>query len=77
MLSQTVLSANILKSMIKRNKRSAIISLSSFGSLYPVGLYSATKVFNDYFSRSLTQEYKDKIDSISLRPRVVTTPMSG
>lgn len=42
-----------------------------------MGIYSATKVFNDFFSRSLSVENRDKIDVISMRPRMISTPMNN
>lgn len=63
--------------MEKRKQKSAIINMSSFASQFPFGIYSATKVFNDFFSRSLNFLYKDKFDVISVRPRWVNTKLSG
>ena len=36
--------------------------------------YSASKAFNDYFSRALNGEYSGKVDVLSLRPFYVSTP---
>ncbi len=50
------LTKKLLKKMILRQKKSAIINLSSVMGQYPTGyaaVYSATKAFDDFFSRSL------------------------
>jgi 17beta-estradiol 17-dehydrogenase / very-long-chain 3-oxoacyl-CoA reductase len=42
--------------MLKRQKRSAIINLSSVAGEHPLpylAIYSSTKAFNDYFSQSI------------------------
>lgn len=39
-------------------------------------MYGATKIFNNYFSEALTEEYKGEIDVMSLRPGWVNTPMT-
>mmetsp|Transcript_52068 Transcript_52068/g.79063 ORF Transcript_52068/g.79063 Transcript_52068/m.79063 type:complete len:103 (-) Transcript_52068:84-392(-) len=59
--------------MITREKRGAIITTSSIASLFPSNIYNASKVFDDYFSRGLAHEYRDKLDTISLRPAFVKT----
>ncbi|CAG2108646.1 unnamed protein product [Medioppia subpectinata] len=54
----TRLTALILPAMINRN-RGVIINLSSFGATFPypqLAVYSATKVYVDYFSRALEAE---------------------
>ena len=38
-------------------------------------VYSASKAFDDYLSRSLSYEYPE-LDIISLRPSEVSTPMT-
>eukprot|EP01017_Pseudomicrothorax_dubius_P030741 TRINITY_DN3859_c0_g2_i2.p1 TRINITY_DN3859_c0_g2~~TRINITY_DN3859_c0_g2_i2.p1 ORF type:complete len:137 (-),score=37.68 TRINITY_DN3859_c0_g2_i2:135-545(-) len=41
-------------------------------------VYSATKAFDDFFSRALALEmYQEKVDVLTLRPFYVTTPMSA
>ena len=75
----TFMTRAILPGMLKR-KRGAIINLSSYSGLYPVGLlsvYSATKSYVDHFSRSLRQEYsKDGIFIQSVTTMVVATKMT-
>lgn len=56
-----------------------IINLSSFISGYPAkntANYSSTKLFDDFLSRSIRNEHKDKIDFLSLRPALVTSLMT-
>jgi 17beta-estradiol 17-dehydrogenase / very-long-chain 3-oxoacyl-CoA reductase len=65
--------------MLKRKWRSAIINLSSiFGEINcPYhSVYSGTKRFLDVFSRSLAMEVSSKVDVMSLKPLMVTTPMT-
>ena len=40
-------------------------------------VYSATKAFNDSFSKNIAVEYSDKIDCISYKPGYVKTLMSA
>ena len=60
--------------------RGIIINLSSASALSPVPLlamYAATKVYIDYFTRALNQEYKSKGLTIqSVLPFYVSTNMS-
>ncbi|EAR98643.1 oxidoreductase, short chain dehydrogenase/reductase family protein (macronuclear) [Tetrahymena thermophila SB210] len=62
-----------------QKNRLGIINLSSFCGTLPQGFgsfYSATKAFDDFLSRSLSQEYsKKQIDVLSLRSLVVDTPL--
>lgn len=49
-------------------------------SLYPFAgfvMYGAAKSFNDYFSRSIGEEYKEKLDVLNVKPGWVATPMSS
>lgn len=65
--------------MLKRERRSAIINVSSFAAEQPspyVSNYSATKSFVDSFSRALSLEYSDHIDVLSFRPMLVESNMS-
>ena len=80
----TMLCYRIIPFMLKRSeqnrRRSGIINLASFLGEYPAGfvqLYSATKAFDDYLSRSLHFEYSDKIDILSLRPNHVSTNLTN
>ena len=65
--------------MLKRDKKSAVLNLSSVVATQPFGstpLYSSTKAFNDYLSRGTAHEYIDKIDIMSVRPGFVSTPLN-
>jgi short-subunit dehydrogenase len=51
-----VLSRRIIPRMLKREKRSGIINISSIMGTMPFprrSTYCGTKAFNDYFSRSI------------------------
>ena len=61
-IPMTMMSHNIIPQMLKRKHRSAIINISSFSAEHPipyVSNYSATKVYNDFFSRAIEMEYHD------------------
>ena len=80
-LPQTMLTKIFLNKMNTRNKRSSIISLSSFAGDFPFpmkSLYSATKVFSHFLTISLSEEMKstDRIDWLSVKPLEVETVMS-
>ena len=65
--------------MLKRKYRSAIINVSSLAGEHAIpyiSTYSATKAFNDFFSRSLEMQYSDQIDVLSLRPMLVESNLS-
>ena len=67
----------ITKLLDRKGHKSAIINLSSVLGTHPIPyntIYSSCKVFNDFFSRALNQEYRKKIDILSLRPFYVSTP---
>lgn len=71
----------VVKNFKKGNQSNhlGIINLSSFCGTLPQGFgafYSATKSFDDFLSRSLSQEYSsEKIHVHSLRSLVVDTPL--
>jgi short-subunit dehydrogenase len=68
----------IIPLLRSRPQRSAIINLSSCTGIYTgpyYGVYSSSKHFIDIYSRALSQEQRDKIDIISIRPFGVTTTM--
>ena len=65
--------------MLKRSKRSAIITVSSFAAVFErpfEAAYAATKVFNDWLSRGIAGEY-DNIDVLSVKPGLVSTKLIG
>jgi 17beta-estradiol 17-dehydrogenase / very-long-chain 3-oxoacyl-CoA reductase len=77
--SQLLMTRLLINSMLKRPLKSAIISISSVAGLRPLlylSPYSATKAFNDFFSRALQLEVGDKIDVLSLRAGYVASNMS-
>ena len=77
---QALMTREYLERMRKRDKKSAIINLSSFYGSKPIApspLYSATKAFNDFLSRSLSYEFNEKVDIISLRPCFVSSAMNN
>jgi len=62
------------------DKRSAIITVSSSSSYYPVPnffLYSATKGFASYFMSGFMKEKSPKIDALTACPGFVSTSMTG
>lgn len=64
---------------MKNRKRSGIINLSSFTGRTPVpynSIYSATKAFDDFFSKALALEVDNNIEIMSHRPLYVTTAMT-
>ncbi|XP_013404590.1 very-long-chain 3-oxoacyl-CoA reductase [Lingula anatina] len=77
--SVVMMSRIILPEMIERRK-GVIINVASASGISPVpflGLYSATKAFVDFFSRSLQGEYGSKgIIIQSVMPFFVSTKMS-
>jgi short-subunit dehydrogenase len=44
----------VIPKLMKRDKKSAVINLSSIAANTPSSIYAATKKFNDFFSRSLS-----------------------
>ena len=73
-----LLKKTFIPKLLARKNKTAIINISSSASHRPLpymGLYSATKVFDDYFSRALSLEYDGKVDVLSLRPSFVRTPL--
>lgn len=75
----TMMTHAIVGGMLSREKRSAIINVSSIAGEYPIPFittYSATKAYNDFFSQSLAMEYSHKVDVLSLRPMYVESKLS-
>jgi len=75
----TMMSHLLLEKMLKRDRRSAIINLSSVAGENPlpfISVYSATKAYNDFFSQAIQMEYSHKIDILSLRPMYVESNLS-
>ena len=75
----TLLTRLLVARMYSRQKRSAIINLSSASGPRPypgASVYSATKSYDRFFSITVGEEYKDKIDFLAVEPDVTTTPMA-
>ena len=78
-LPQVLLTRMFIDNFHKREKRSAIINLSSVAAIKPIAnfaLYSATKIFNHYLSRGLEAEMRSKIDFLSVKPFGVESNLS-
>jgi 17beta-estradiol 17-dehydrogenase / very-long-chain 3-oxoacyl-CoA reductase len=74
-----MMTRKLINSMVQRKFRSAVISISSVAGLRPLlylSPYSATKAFNDFFSRALNLEFEHKIDFLTLRAGYVVSNMS-
>ena len=57
----TFLTSKLLPHFLERKKRSAIINLSSQSIIIPfkdLAVYTATKAYNDKFSRCLAEDYE-------------------
>jgi len=65
----------------RKSSRGLIVTLSSTSGVFPIPLlsiYSASKAFDSFFSRSLrTELLRSKIDCLSLTPHFVVSSMSG
>ena len=80
-IPQTILTKLLFAKMNKREKRSAMINLSSFAAEFPFAmksLYSATKIFNHYLTIGLKEETAlySNIDWLSVKPMEVETVLS-
>ncbi len=81
-MSQTLLTKLFLEKLLSRakNKRSAIIDVSSISSFMPIqrlSVYAATKVYNSFVTLVLAQELKgENIDFLCLKPAYVESLMS-
>jgi 17beta-estradiol 17-dehydrogenase / very-long-chain 3-oxoacyl-CoA reductase len=76
---QAMMTRKLVPAMLRRERRSAVINVSSVAGQRPLlflSPYSATKAFNDYFSRALALEFPHKVDVLSLRPGYVVSGMS-
>lgn len=66
----TYMTQLLLPSMLERKSKSAIVNLSSLSVTIPMkylSVYTATKGYNDLFSRILSQEYSGKTLSTQVR----------
>ena len=83
--TQMMLTRKLINKMLARRDaggipaKGAVISISSGAGQRPLlylSPYSATKAFNDFFSRSLSLEFGHQIDFLSLRAGYVASNMS-
>ena len=77
-VSMAALTAEVARLMAHRDRRSAIINLSSFVGEQAapfMTLYAATKAFNREFSNSIALEHPS-IDVLCLKPMFVESPLS-
>jgi 17beta-estradiol 17-dehydrogenase / very-long-chain 3-oxoacyl-CoA reductase len=78
--AMTYLNQKYIPIFLERQKRCAIINLSSlsvFFTLKGLSVYAGTKAFNNHFSRCLAQDYKGRIDILSCLPGIVSTAGTG
>ncbi|EAR88260.1 oxidoreductase, short chain dehydrogenase/reductase family protein (macronuclear) [Tetrahymena thermophila SB210] len=78
--SQVFFTYYLLPKLRNRGKKSGIINLSSVSTVASMAgfhIYTSTKIFNDYFSKSIGEEYKGIIDVMSLKPGFVDTPLAS
>lgn len=77
-VSQSLLTKIFINKFFNRNKKCAIISMSSYSATLPLilsSIYCASKIYDDYLLRSIAEENKGKnIDFLSVRPQYVNTP---
>jgi len=70
---------NMVLPQMEERKRGIILNISSYSACFPtplLAIYSATKIYVDYLSRALNQEYAEKgIIIQSVVPYYVSTPM--
>lgn len=74
--SQTYMSMFMLPRLLKRESRSAVINVSSICHFKPTGMlpvYSATKSYNFALSQSMQNQFKDKLDVLTVTPSGVKT----
>ena len=74
-----MMSNTIISKMLQRPHKCGIINISSISGINPIpyiSVYSATKAFNDFFSKSIEMEYYKKIDILSVRPLYVESNLS-
>ena len=77
--AQTYMSLFLLPRLLQREKRSAVINLSSKAAFYTRGtmpMYCSTKRYNLALSRCMQDAYADKIDVLTVTPASVKTQMN-
>jgi 17beta-estradiol 17-dehydrogenase / very-long-chain 3-oxoacyl-CoA reductase len=66
----TMLTSLVVQKMLKREPRGAIINLSSIAGVNPcpyISTYSATKAYNDFFSKAVGMEYSGNINLTQIK----------
>ncbi|XP_065901233.1 very-long-chain 3-oxoacyl-CoA reductase-like [Dysidea avara] len=80
-MTSTVMMTKIVMPGMVEKKKGIVVNMSSAGALSPsplMNVYSASKIFMDYFSSALHYEYSDKgIIVQSVLPSFVATKMTG
>ena len=77
--AQTYMSIFMLPQMLARDKRSAVINLSSRHAFHPRGIipmYCATKRYNFALSACMQEAYSGKLDVMTVTPASVATGMN-
>ena len=70
----------MLPRLLKRETRSAILNVSSIAAYTPGGMvpvYSATKAYNLALSTAMRDQFKDKLDILTVTPASVKTQMNS
>ena len=78
-IPQTLLTKFFLNRVLNYERKTAIINLSSASANFPMkalSVYTSTKVFNDFLSRSLYEDFKGNIDILSLKPYFVESNLT-
>ena len=77
---QTIFDRLLIPQLAKRDKRSAVVDVSSIASIFPLPgkeIYAGTKQYNRYLTNGLSMGVKAPIDFLSLKPAFVTTNLTG
>ena len=75
----SMLTRYMLPVLLKKKKKSCVVNLSSSASIIRMeggAGYCASKLYDDFLSRALGYEYSYKIDFLSVRPYLVSTPLT-
>ena len=76
----TVFTKLVVEKMLTREKRSAIINISSGGAVKygpTLSVYCASKAYNMVFSEVISKEYQDKVDVLTVLCGSVKTNMNS
>ena len=75
-----VLLTKALLPIMSKSHKSMIVNMSSSASFFPepfAAVYSATKVFNRYFSESMRHEKMKNVEILTVCPMFVQTNMTN